>query len=50
MQPVRREIKEEFAMAKASIKLPDGTSVVIEGSPEEVAKLLSIYGARVPLP
>ncbi len=31
-------------MPKASIKLPDGTSVVIEGSPEEVAKLLSLYG------
>ena len=31
-------------MPKASIKLPDGTSVVIEGSPEEVAKLLALYG------
>ena|ERR1700730_3248245 len=31
-------------MAKASIKLPDGTSVQIEGDPEEVAKLLAIYG------
>lgn len=30
-------------MPKASIKLPDGTSVVIEGSPEEVAKLLALY-------
>lgn len=31
-------------MPKASIKLPDGTSVVIDGSPEEVAKLLALYG------
>lgn len=31
-------------MPKASIKLPDGTSVLIEGSPEEVAKLLALYG------
>ncbi len=31
-------------MPKASIKLPDGTSVAIEGSPEELAKILAIYG------
>lgn len=31
-------------MPKASIKLSDGTSIVIEGSPEEVAKLLALYG------
>jgi len=31
-------------MPKASIILTDGTSVVIEGSPEEVAKLLALYG------
>jgi hypothetical protein len=31
-------------MPKATIKLPDGTSVVIDGSPEEVAKLLALYG------
>lgn len=31
-------------MSKASIKLPDGTSVVIEGPPEEIAKVLSLYG------
>lgn len=31
-------------MPKASINLPDGTTVVIEGSPEEVAKLLQLYG------
>ncbi len=30
-------------MPKASINLPDGTSVMIEGSLEEVAKLLAIY-------
>lgn len=30
-------------MPKASIKLPDGTTVQIEGSPEEVAKLLKLY-------
>ena len=33
-------------MPKATIKLPDGTSVVIEGSPEEVAKLLALYGGE----
>ncbi len=31
-------------MPTASIKLPDGTSIVIEGSPEEIAKLLALYG------
>lgn len=31
-------------MPKATITLPDGTNVVIDGSPEEVAKLLSLYG------
>ncbi len=30
-------------MSKASINLPNGTSVMIEGSPEEAAKLLAIY-------
>lgn len=30
-------------MPTASIKLADGTSVEIDGSPEEVAKLLSLY-------
>ena len=34
-------------MPKASINLPDGTVVVIEGSPEEVAKLLQMYGGSV---
>lgn len=32
-------------MPKAKIALPDGTVVEIEGTPEEVAKLLSLYGA-----
>ncbi len=32
-------------MAKASIELPNGTSVTIEGTPEEVRKLLEYYGA-----
>ena len=31
-------------MAKASLVLPDGTQVSIEGNPEEVAKLLELYG------
>jgi hypothetical protein len=31
-------------MAKASIELPNGTAVVIEGTPEEVHKLLEFYG------
>lgn len=32
-------------MAKASIELPNGTAVIIEGTPEEVRKLLEYYGA-----
>lgn len=35
-------------MAKASIELPNGTSVVIEGTPEEVRKLLKFYGGSLP--
>lgn len=31
-------------MSKAILKLPDGTSVVIEGSPAGVAKTLALYG------
>jgi len=31
-------------MATASIKLADGTSVQVEGSPDEVAKVLALYG------
>jgi len=34
-------------MPKATIKLPDGTSVQIEGTPEEVAKLLTLYGGSL---
>lgn len=39
-------------MAKASIELPNGTCITIEGTPEEVRKLLEFYGtagtARTP--
>src|SRR5436190_21547657 len=31
-------------MARASILLPNGTKVDIEGTPEEVAALLALYG------
>jgi hypothetical protein len=31
-------------MAKASITLPDGTAVNIEGSPEEIARVMQLYG------
>lgn len=34
-------------MAKASVTLPDGTSVAIDGSPEEVAKILALYGGAI---
>src|SRR5690606_22977839 len=34
----------EERMTKAKIALPDGTRVEIEGTPEEVARLLEIYG------
>lgn len=30
-------------MAKASLKLPDGTAVLIEGSPEEIKKIISLH-------
>jgi hypothetical protein len=40
----RREGTKEVNMPKASIKLPDGTTVVIDGSSEEVAKILALYG------
>jgi hypothetical protein len=33
-------------MPKALIQLANGTSVQIEGSPEEVAKVLSLYGGK----
>lgn len=35
-------------MAKAEIKLPDGTSVVVDGSAEEISKILSLYGGAAP--
>ena len=38
----------ESFMPKASIKLANGTSVQIEGSPEEVAKVLALYGGEKP--
>jgi hypothetical protein len=31
-------------MPNASIKLPNGTSIVIEGSPEDIAQVLALYG------
>src|SRR5205809_7286740 len=33
-------------MVRASLTLPNGTSVNIEGSPDEVKKLLDFYGAK----
>lgn len=33
-------------MAKASIQLANGTSVQIDGSPEEVARILALYGGK----
>ena len=36
-------------MAIANIQLPDGTRVTIEGSPEEIAKVLNLYGAKAPV-
>ncbi len=35
-------------MAKAHIKRPDGTSIVIEGEPQEVAALVSIIESGTP--
>ena len=37
-------------MAKANIKLPNGTKITIEGNDEEVAKILSLIKASVPPP
>lgn len=34
-------------MATASIDLPNGTKVKIEGSPEEINKLLELYGGQL---
>lgn len=36
----------ELIMAKANLILPDGTKVVIEGSTEEVQRLLKIYAGK----
>lgn len=33
-------------MAKASLKLPNGTVVTLEGTPEEVKHLLEVYGGE----
>ena len=33
-------------MAKASLKLPNGTAVTLEGTPEEVKHLLELYGGE----
>lgn len=33
-------------MAKASLKLPNGTVVTLEGTPEEVKHLLALYGGE----
>lgn len=30
-------------MAKSTINLPDGTTITIDGSPEEIKKILSVY-------
>jgi hypothetical protein len=35
-------------MAKASLKLPNGTVVTLEGTPEEVKHLLELYGGERP--
>lgn len=32
-------------MAKADLKLPDGTTVAIDGSPDEITKILSTLGS-----
>ena len=37
-------------MATAKLTLPDGTNVLIEGTPEEIERLLSFYSGRSPTP
>lgn len=37
-------------MAKASFKLPNGTTVELDGSPEEIQKLLLLYGGQQSAP
>lgn len=34
-------------MATASIELSDGTKVLLDGSPEEIARVLNLYGGPV---
>ena len=33
-------------MAKATLTLPNGTHVAVDGSPEEIAKLMSLYSSE----
>ncbi|MDD5102793.1 MAG: hypothetical protein PHX93_00150 [Candidatus Peribacteraceae bacterium] len=33
-------------MAKSHIKLPDGTDIIIEGNPDEIAKILELYSVK----
>lgn len=33
-------------MTKAKISLPDGTQVEIDGTPEEVSRVLALYGGE----
>jgi hypothetical protein len=40
--------RERISMAKASIQLPNGTVVTIDGTTEEVASLLATYGQAPP--
>src|SRR5437879_5212369 len=37
-------------MATAKLELPNGTTVVLEGTPEEVHRLLSLYGGQAGIP
>jgi hypothetical protein len=37
-------------MAKASIELPNGTAVNIEGTTEEIQRLLEFYGGQASAP
>ena len=37
-------------MATARLELPNGTSVILEGTPEEVHRLLSLYGGQEGIP
>lgn len=34
-------------MAKASLTLPDGTTVLVEGSPEEIQKIISLHRSSI---